>query len=1213
MQITPERLAQIDSFEGIALLLHDELGWPQSSWSTFDGVADLYGIDKGLGVVSIQAVQQLSPDQTWGIFKVDFGENELSRSQLRAILNKVAEKERQQHAERTWAHDNILFICRSETTTWTFGHYTGDKPATAKLKTFGWSDPLSARTFLTRNLPYLRWNDQTSWHKAWDADALTTEFYTEYKRVFELIERETNHPKDSKETTKLFVQSLFNRLMFIAFLEKMGWLSVNGSKDYLYTLFQSHKSKPHKDAPTFYNVLEHLFFNGLNSVNGIGGGHYLETFLGKVPYLNGGLFHREPAIEPVGITIPDAAFEDIFSEPNGLFRRFTFTVTESTPLDIDVAVDPEMLGKIFEELVTGRHESGSYYTPRPVVSFMCREGLKGYLCERGIDGTKAELLVDEHNAEELKHGEINDILMLLSRIKVVDPACGSGAYLLGMMRELFDLIQILERRRTEADPRELYKVKLDIIENNIYGVDIDQFAVNIARLRLWLSLAVDHKGKEPEPLPNLDYKIEAGDSLIAPNPTATTPLDLFRSERIETFDLLKREFGKPAVTLDEAHKKIEIKNQIDALRLEMQGWFEGKISAKTGVFDWRVEFAEVFTGQEQYSTPGGFDIVLANPPYVRQEGIKQSMGDDYKKRLVANYPDTGSGTADLFIYFYDRGLQLLKPGGMFVYISSNKWFKANYGAKLRKHIAQTTTIESITDFRDLPVFKSAMAYAMIFVARKQTAQNQRPMFTSVPSLDAPYPDVKAVIKEYGAALPANAIDGEDWTLADTETLSKLKRMKSRGIPLGEYVKGQIYRGVLTGFNKAFVIDGATRERLIEEDPNSAEIIKPLAVGKDIKRWRVEDNDRWLIFTRRGTDIEKYPAIKAYLSQWKDELTPKVTGKEPKGRKPGRYKWFEIQDDIAYYEAFEKPLIVFPDISKQPRFALTAAGQFVEATAFLITNPDLFLVGVTSSRSFHDIVIENVPAIQNGYLRFKKSYLSPLPIPRCGEGDRIQIENLVSEILSSKGVDRNVSAIEAEIDARVEFLYFHQTGDETYDEWKARQQAEANTEVGAVRALMQTGENDIIEFKSSVVWDIKQDKHNLVMRDEVLKEICAFLNADGGTILCGVDDDGTLRGLRKDLKHTGNKDKLGLVITNALGDLLTPHPVELVKIKFIDIDGETVLKIDVQPDPKNRYESPSTKKEDQGKNIMRTHVRIHASAKALEGADLIAWWDRRSKS
>ena len=207
---------------------------------------------------------------------------------------------------------------------------------------------------------------------------------------------------------------------------------------------------------------------------------------------------------------------DKFAEILKLFERYHFTVTESTPLDIEVAVDPEMLGKVFEELVTGRHGTGSYYTPRPVVSFMCRESLK--ICLQNKTDETPETLqafVDDGDATEIRDPE--KVLKVLQTLRICDPACGSGAYLLGMMSELLRLREALFRSQN-VDPRTTYQRKLDIIQQNLYGVDKDEFAVNIAMLRLWLSLAVDYDDDTPEPLPNLDYKVATGDSLTGPAP-----------------------------------------------------------------------------------------------------------------------------------------------------------------------------------------------------------------------------------------------------------------------------------------------------------------------------------------------------------------------------------------------------------------------------------------------------------------------------------------------------------------------------------------------------------------------------------------------------------------------------------------------------------------------------------------------------------------------
>ena len=228
-----------------------------------------------------------------------------------------------------------------------------------------------------------------------------------------------------------------------------------------------------------------------------------------------------------GIVVPDECIFEMFDK---LFNKFNFTVMESTPFDIEVAVDPEMLGKVFEELVTGRHDSGSYYTPRLVVSFMCREALKGFLQGRVPDLSPEAIakFVDEHDASAISIAAARGVGEALDEITVVDPACGSGAYLLGMMQELVELQAALYKVR--IDNRSLYDLKLHIIQRNLHGVDIDEFAVNIAMLRMWLSLSIEYDGPTPEPLPNLDFKVVLGDSLLGPDPSPENYGDLFRHQ-----------------------------------------------------------------------------------------------------------------------------------------------------------------------------------------------------------------------------------------------------------------------------------------------------------------------------------------------------------------------------------------------------------------------------------------------------------------------------------------------------------------------------------------------------------------------------------------------------------------------------------------------------------------------------------------------------------
>lgn len=278
--------------------------------------------------------------------------------------------------------------------------------------------------------------------EAFDVEPVTKEFFSEYRRIFEEVEEAITGFGRDQEKKRLYTQRLFNRLMFIAFIQKKGWLKFDGDSDYLAALWKAHlKDSSVLDKNFYRDRLKALFFFGLNSSNevnqvGINKGGFLKSLIGDVPYLNGGLFEEDEDDRNEGIKVPDKAINTVLT---GLFAKFNFTVTESTPLDVEVAVDPEMLGKIFEELVTGRHESGSYYTPKPIVSFMCREALKGYLGTRVSDEKPAaiERFVEKYEPDDLRNAE--NVLDALRTVKVCDPACGSGAYLLGMLHELLDL------------------------------------------------------------------------------------------------------------------------------------------------------------------------------------------------------------------------------------------------------------------------------------------------------------------------------------------------------------------------------------------------------------------------------------------------------------------------------------------------------------------------------------------------------------------------------------------------------------------------------------------------------------------------------------------------------------------------------------------------------------------------------------------------------
>jgi type I restriction-modification system DNA methylase subunit len=631
----------------------------------------------------IYQIQPIRADQPWGIFLLEFSNHDAFLSgrglkgALRKILRALVPKRRAQGQRPVWNRECLLFICTHNYEHFTFAYFK--KPIAPSLSeplaTFGWGHDVPSRTAY-ENLIHLRWpdNDTTpsqwvqKWADAFDVEKVTKKFYEDYEGIFENLQTQIVGLTD-EEDKKLFVQTLMNRLLFLRFVERKGWLRFGTDdrpQNYLQKLF---RAGPVGNKSWYNSRLKVLFFDGMAVPN-----HGQEDIIGQVPYLNGGLFEKNPRLDDQVTNIPNDAFEPILGE-EGLFYRYNFTVEESTPLDIDVAVDPEMLGKVFEKLVNRRRDTGSYYTPRTVVSFMCRETLKGHL------GREYSNLIDERNASTISVPQAIELLAKLDNVKIVDPACGSGAYLLGMLHELYDLTSLLDTRAQTQTPRDDYHRKLSIIQNNLYGVDLDDFAINIARLRLWLSLAVEFEGDTPEPLPNLDFKIEAGDSLTAPDPSGGIEPGLHR-ELMRRYIDLRKVYLNPPVGTDKA----QLLRIIDTLKEDMIEWLH--ISGPVQGFDWQVEFIDAFIN-------GGFDIVLANPPYGgARKGPK--VKDEVRNLYFNPRSENEKGQSkDLYGLFIARGLQLLKPAGTLTYIVSDTWQTIKSHRPLRKRILETTTVAHV--------------------------------------------------------------------------------------------------------------------------------------------------------------------------------------------------------------------------------------------------------------------------------------------------------------------------------------------------------------------------------------------------------------------------------------------------------------------------------------------------------------------------------------
>ncbi len=752
----------IDNWATLVEFLTNELDWPLDVEATLEEQAFQWS-PRDLRLTPEEATRLRGGEvhelrfldaSPWGVFVVRFAQNRVSVKALRQVLRGLVESKSKDPALTSWRQEDLLFICATQDyEEFVFAHFRKQDQRPAVLATFSWEKGSAhLHTLCEFNLAKLVYPDDPADHEVWraqwrtafDVEAVTQKFFEEYGGIFKQVERQVRGvpgDKENPDARRLYVQRLFNRLMFLYFVQKKGWLEFEGDKNYLRALYEA----PLGEGQDFLKDRLHwAFFAGLNYPGdqpASDDDENLRRLRGNVPFLNGGLFDLEAdgSDERGQVTIPHGTFDAILT----LFERYNFTVEESTPLDVQVAVDPEMLGKVFEELVTGRHETGSYYTPRPVVAFMCREALKGYLS--AYDSREAiARFVDGDDASQLKNPEA--LLDALRRVRVCDPACGSGAYLLGMMQELMRLRHALLRDH-RIDAETTYRKKLEIIQRNLYGADIDRFAANIAMLRLWLTLVIEYDGPKPPPLPNLNYKIACGDSLTGPNPLARTLQSDAYDKHAARLARLHDEIFLLGVHRREGRKTRpihEIQREINDLQKEISGLFGNMVPE--GALDWRAHFAEVFAqrqlpvtigrrlnlGQElaEQPEPGGFDIVLANPPYVRADAQFKHIENEKKRQVaIAEYKgyrarllksglyETLFEKWDLFMPFLERAHQMLCPGGQMVFIISDAYNAAKYTQKSHAFFLKNARVQRLDFCSEIKLFRAGVQNTIVHFAK----------------------------------------------------------------------------------------------------------------------------------------------------------------------------------------------------------------------------------------------------------------------------------------------------------------------------------------------------------------------------------------------------------------------------------------------------------------------------------------------------------------
>ncbi|RVY69795.1 class I SAM-dependent DNA methyltransferase [Helicobacter pylori] len=813
-------------------------------------------------------------------------------------------------------------------------------------------------------------------------------------------------------------------------------------------------------------------------------------------------------------------------------------------------INPSVLGLVFEKL--NGYKEGSFYTPSFITSYMCKESITPIVLDKFNQTYKIECEnlteLRNHLQNSYKENKRKEYLNTLLTLRICDPAVGSGHFLVSALNEMvliayeLGLIASLYRHElrlendeiiihtpedkvfkytiphSENDPhhhiqKELFELKKDIIENCLFGVDINPNSCEITKLRLWIELLkysyyIFEEGKNTnnlETLPNIDINIKCANSLISrfnlnddlkkiPNikqkiqeykdlvaqykdPNSLYPLnkqDLINKiqDLKNTFSLTLKDpktkaelekaiekhikdyndfalddksllaglnyftpslFGTPKLSPKEEEEAFASYGRIRALRKKLDDALSG--GEYHNAFEWRFEFPEVLDDEGNFL---GFDCIIGNPPYIRQEHIK-----DLKPLLEKQYQDFYNSSSDIYTYFFALAYHLLKEKGFNAFITSNKYARTKYGAKLRELLLKKTTLVSYMELNALKVFESAAVDTSIIHFIKQP-----PLKESVFKYYEPTPDDKDDLKSTPSLLmKQNALSTESFIFANATLLDLRDKIESVGTPLKDWGI-QIYRGILTGANEAFIIPTEKRDAILnacktqEERERTKELIKPILRGKDIKRYSYEWADLWVINTHNGytsalkskippIDIEKYPAIKAHLDSHYDAIVTRCD----QGDTPYHLR------NCAYLEDFEKEKIVYGEIVQEPRFYLDngeceLGGFYAEATSFILTGEHLrYLLGMLHSKliTFAFKTFYAGGGLGESGYRYKKAFIERLPIPKITEKNQEladKITDCAEQILQAKAKDpkANTQRLEKEIDALVYQLY-HLTDEE----------------------------------------------------------------------------------------------------------------------------------------------------------------------------------------
>ena len=905
---------------------------------------------------------------------------------------------------------------------------------------------------------------------AFSVEALTRQFYQDLFEWYEwavddksniTFPNNTAIEEDDRDDIEKKVIRMITRIMFVWFIKQKKLVPDKiFDTNFLSTILKDFDPNSETDG-NFYNaILQNLFFATLNreikdekgnvrrfakslkrdiktlyryaGLFTISEEEVIKLF-SEVPFLNGGLFECQDKTRYIdgvehcysfdGFSRAVGRFADgrykhraivpniLFFKPEkgliSILNRYNFTIEENSPEEQQVALDPELLGKVFENLLgaynpetkeTARNQSGSFYTPREIVNYMVDESLMAYL---GNDETVRSVFSRDFIYDKSKADEYKSIVERLKNVKVLDPACGSGAFPMGLLNKM---VEVIERISPEED---IYSLKLSIIEKCLYGSDIQSIAAQITKLRFFISLICDCVKDETKPnfgiptLPNLETNFVSADSLIAKK-KREAQLDLFENPEIEILKEKLREVrhkhfsAKSASTKHRLREKDkEIREKLADLLSDVNNYNreDAKQMAEWDPYDQNA-VSSFFDPEWMFGINEKFDIVIGNPPYVQ---LQNNSGVLAKKYADSNY-QCFARTGDIYCLFYERGWQLLKDDGHLCFITSNKWMRAGYGEKIRQFFVDHTDAKLLIDFAGVKVFDSATVDTNVLLFSKSTSRHQTACAVANKKHKNCIDNLRIFVQQERVMCDFNTADS--WVILSPIEQSIKRKIEAVGIPLKNW-NINIYRGVLTGCNEAFIIDSTKRKEILancqsaEEKERTEELIRPILRGKDIKRYGYVDNGRYLINTHNGVkgkiprvDINDYPAVKAHLDQFWD----KISKRSDKGDTPYNLR------NCAYLEDFSKPKVIYPNMTKYMPFVYDNMSYITNQKCFIITGIFVaYLTAFFNSSLFKYCFRDSFPELQGGTRELSKIFFEKIPVCKISDSQDVLFQEAVEDI------------------------------------------------------------------------------------------------------------------------------------------------------------------------------------------------------------------------